>query len=321
MKVLIAYDGSASSDAAVNQLQLAGLPEDTEAVVLSVLDGPSTGNKAGSQRAQRPEAEEAIARQAAVAERGAELTRQLFPGWRVSAEVRVGCPADEIIKRAEGGDESGGEGPVDLVVVGSRGHGELKRLLLGSVAHRIVTTHRGSVRVSRGRPERLTPDPATGEIPPPRLVVGVDGSPDATEALETVAARRWPAGTRIVVAAFETGAYAVASLWEPESIWGGTPQMPGSPGESGRPALRVVAEAAELLRRRCPGATVTTLVRPADPKAGLLGAAETWEKDGADCIFVGATGVSGVERFLVGSVSTSVAMNAECSVEIVRRRA
>jgi nucleotide-binding universal stress UspA family protein len=65
---------------------------------------------------------------------------------------------------------------------------------------------------------------------------------------------------------------------------------------------------------------VTTLVRAADPKYGLLGAAESWDKDGADCIFVGATGIRGIARFLVGSVSTTVAMNATCSVEIVRRR-
>ena len=41
---------------------------------------------------------------------------------------------------------------------------------------------------------------------------------------------------------------------------------------------------------------------------------------GADCIFVGARGVRGLERFLLGSVSTTVATNAHCSVEIVHRR-
>jgi len=41
---------------------------------------------------------------------------------------------------------------------------------------------------------------------------------------------------------------------------------------------------------------------------------------GADCIFVGARGVRGLERFLSGSVSSAVAMNAPCSVEIVHRR-
>jgi nucleotide-binding universal stress UspA family protein len=42
--------------------------------------------------------------------------------------------------------------------------------------------------------------------------------------------------------------------------------------------------------------------------------------DGSDCVVVGATGVRGIERVLVGSVSTTAALNAPCSVEIVHRR-
>jgi hypothetical protein len=38
----------------------------------------------------------------------------------------------------------------------------------------------------------------------------------------------------------------------------------------------------------------------------------------ADCIFVGARGLSQVERFLLGSVSSAVAARASCSVEVVR---
>ena len=38
----------------------------------------------------------------------------------------------------------------------------------------------------------------------------------------------------------------------------------------------------------------------------------------ADCIVVGATGLTRVERLLLGSVSSSLAAQAHCSVEIVR---
>jgi nucleotide-binding universal stress UspA family protein len=322
MKVLIAYDGSANSESAVIDLQLAGLHPDTEALVLSVLDGRSPDDDAATtgKEPREPErhadAGDACERQLAVAEQGADQVRRLFPNWKVTAEVCIGSPAWEIIKRAEGD----GDRAFDLVVVGSRGFGEFKRLLLGSVAHRVVTTLRGSVRVSRGRPDRLTPQPGAGVASSPRLVVGVDGSPEAHTAVEAVASRSWPVGTRVVVATFETGISARVSQWEPNTIWGGTPPSLDSPTVEGRPALRVVAEAAEFVRHRRPDLSVTTLVRRADPKYGLLEAAETWEKDGADCIFVGATGVRGIARFLLGSVSTTVAMNAMCSVEIVRRR-
>ena len=61
---------------------------------------------------------------------------------------------------------------------------------------------------------------------------------------------------------------------------------------------------------------------PADgaPRSGavrvIIREAERWS---ADCIFVGAKGQSAIERFLLGSVSASVAARAPCSVEVVRQ--
>jgi len=326
VNVLIAYDGSANSETAVINLQLAGLQPDTEALVLSVLDSllieedAATAGSEPQQPHRRADADEARERQLAVAERGADQVRRLFPTWKVTAEVCVGSPAWEIIKRAEGESEHADNRSFDLVVVGSRGLGKFKRLVLGSVAHRIVTTFRGSVRVSRGRSDRLTPQPGAGVTSPPQLVVGVDGSPDAQTTLEVVGSRSWPVDTRIVVASFETGPMAMASQSEPNTTWGGTPFTLDSMAHVKRPAQRFVFEAADYLRRRCPALWVTTLVKPADPKYGLLGLAEAWNQDGAACIFVGASGVRGIARFLLGSVSTSVALNATCSVEIVRRK-
>ena len=51
------------------------------------------------------------------------------------------------------------------------------------------------------------------------------------------------------------------------------------------------------------------------PQEGAGLRAERW---GADCVFAGAKGLSRLERFLVGSVSTAVAARAPCSVEVVR---
>jgi nucleotide-binding universal stress UspA family protein len=51
------------------------------------------------------------------------------------------------------------------------------------------------------------------------------------------------------------------------------------------------------------------------PKEAILKDAENWV---ADLIVVGSHGRRGFKRFLLGSVSEEVAMNAHCSVVVVR---
>lgn len=322
MRILIAFDGSPRGESSIADLRLAGLPAQADAVVLSVLDCRASGGRGQPySKEAREEAQSnfnaARDRQSEVAQRGVDLVRQSFPSWNVTPEVRTGSPPWEIIQCAEEANGDADSRPFDLVAIGSRGHGEFKRLVLGSVAHRVVTTLRGSVRVSRGRPGSRVGDKPTR---PPRVVVGVDGSQDAQAAVEAVASRSWPDGTRVVLASFETGPLAMVGYWEPHTIWGGEPPSLSASVADARPALRITMEAADLVRRRRPDLLITTLVKPMDPKYGLLAAAEEWDQDGADSIFVGASGVRGLARFLLGSVSTSVAMNAACSVEVVRHR-
>jgi nucleotide-binding universal stress UspA family protein len=57
--------------------------------------------------------------------------------------------------------------------------------------------------------------------------------------------------------------------------------------------------------------------RIGDPSKILVSEANTWK---ADCIFVGAKGLGGIARILIGSVSSSVTARARCSVEVIRPR-
>jgi nucleotide-binding universal stress UspA family protein len=50
----------------------------------------------------------------------------------VRTEVKTGQPARAIIKTAEAGG-------YDTIVMGSRGHGDLEGLLLGSVSHKVAS--------------------------------------------------------------------------------------------------------------------------------------------------------------------------------------
>jgi len=50
-------------------------------------------------------------------------------------------------------------------------------------------------------------------------------------------------------------------------------------------------------------------------KATILDEADAWK---ADLIVLGSHGRRGMDRFWMGSVSEAVAMNARCSVEVIR---
>jgi nucleotide-binding universal stress UspA family protein len=72
---------------------------------------------------------------------------------------------------------------------------------------------------------------------------------------------------------------------------------------------------AAMVKLRAADLTASFAIKEDDPKRALLDEAEKWK---ADCIFVGATGLGGLDRFLLGSVSSAVAARAHCSVEVVR---
>jgi nucleotide-binding universal stress UspA family protein len=59
----------------------------------------------------------------------------------------------------------------------------------------------------------------------------------------------------------------------------------------------------------------SVVVADCGPKQLLVQQADQWR---ADCIFVGARGLSRLERLLLGSVSSAVAARARCAVEVVR---
>lgn len=314
MRVLIGYDDSECARAALRDLRRAGLPDDVQALVLSALDAwlPPEGETVDEVLPRfaevRAEIRDALRLQRERAARAANELRAAFPRWTVHAESCADSPAWAIVKRAEGLEGGVLGGAADLVVVGSQGKRGLQRFFLGSVSSSVLANAACSVRIAREKEK-----PAAGAAPP-ALVVGVDGSPDALAAVEAVAARAWPDGTRVLVAAFEQGAQLgmqAAARWE---------SFPRA--SDVRPSARAWAEgsaeeAADVLRRRG-GLAVEVAVDPGDPKDGLVELAHGWVEGGADCIFVGARGLRRVERLLLGSVSTSVATHAPCSVEVVR---
>jgi nucleotide-binding universal stress UspA family protein len=177
------------------------------------------------------------------------------------------------------------------------------------VSQKVLTEAQTSVRVARQ---------TTGtDTSATRIILGVDGSAGAQQAVRAVAARAWTPGSEVRVVVAE-------DVLTANSVYALIPPVSGFVDEVNRSerteAERIAEEAVKQLRSGLDGknVTVSSVVLTGNPKQVLVRHAEEL---GADCIFTGATGFSNpIERFLVGSVSAAVAARAHCSVEVVRAR-
>lgn len=309
MRVLIAYDGSDGSIAAVDDLKLAGLGTNVEVTVLSVAEVwvPAAGMSVGTMepfpsntppevRKAHEIAAQAIEKMRSVANEAITQLSSISSSWKVSVEVRTGSPWWEVITRAN-------ELATNLIVVGSHGRSALGRFFLGSVSQKILNEARCSVRVGR--------KPAVSPSSTRHLIIGVDGSAGSNAAVEEVARREWPAGMRIHVVTAEDPSVPLAFGGLNEDLT----KQEGSKAER-RSVQTIVEASADYLRQA--GFDTSAEVKQGDAKKVLLNEATRLN---ADCIFVGASGwTNRLDRFLLGSVSTAVANRAECSVEVVRSR-
>lgn len=302
MRVLIAYDGTAGADDAVGDLARAGLPARGEARVLTISDAllpklvpaPVARGTDDDRAAQR--VAWVLENVRAVNERGVAQVARRLPGWVVHGFSRSGSAASTLLLHADAWN-------ADLVVVGSRGRARVARMLLGSVARKVVADAHCSVRVAR------TSARAYGA--PVRILVGHDGRDGGRDALRAAAARAWPNGSAIVVVAVH--APAAVTMFANEVPWEVPWPVPVEPSDRGTLRSIVESDAAACRRDDLP---VTAEIRMGDPVATLLREARSGT---VDAIFVGATGTNRLERFLIGSVAAAVSDRARCSVEVVRR--
>jgi nucleotide-binding universal stress UspA family protein len=212
----------------------------------------------------------------------------------VRSEVVHRAPTEAVLAAARG---------AGAVVVGSRGHGALGRLLLGSVSRTVVRAAGCPVLVVRGPARRVR-----------RLLLGVDGSAGSRRAVAFVARLAPPRGGRVtVVRVVEPARLASAGLL-PAGI---RARLAGEAAALRRQAVRAaerdVRAAGQRLRRA--GWRVRTALRAGEPLPALLAAAAA---ERADAVAVGVRGVGGVERLLLGSVAEGLLGRCPVPVLVVR---
>jgi nucleotide-binding universal stress UspA family protein len=207
------------------------------------------------------------------------------------AHLRAGRTSDEVIELSE-------ELGVGLLVVGSRGMGTVRRILMGSHSEEIV--HHAHVPV-------LVVRRGDSAWPPSRVVVGEDFSDDARKAGELAASIAGLYGAEMVLI------YAHPDL----------PEVP--PGEARDTAVqelggirerdeeRLESRADEL--KELAGSRPQTRVSDDYPATVILEAAH--EDTKPPLVAVGSRGLAGITRTRLGSVSTKVVTAAPGPVLVV----
>ena len=307
MKILIGYDGSECADAALEDLKHAGLESEADVLVMCVADVfvppplegvddpvyvPQGVKRAHERARQKLEEVEDLARSVS------NQIKSHFPNWKVSSLAEADSPAWALLRQAD-------EWKPDLIVMGARGHSVFGgRLILGSISQRVLYEAHCSVRIGRG--------PYKNPETPIRLLIGVDSSADSNAAVEAVCKRRWPRGTEVgLLVVVDTVMPFTSSPSEPAAMkW-----IEVADERNWSDVRQIFEPFAQKIRSA--GLHAEVLIRRGNPADEILEEAHTW---GADCIFVGAKGTRGIDRLLLGSVSSAVSSRAHCSVEIVRTK-
>ena len=211
------------------------------------------------------------------------------PGIDVVADLRTGQAGEELAEESE---------HADLVVVGSRGLGGFRSLLLGSVANALAVHGHCPVVVLRAR-EAGAPPPSEGSV-----VVGVDGGGTATAAVEFAFAAAAARGVAVVV----------VHTWTYEGLLAAGGRVPVDIDWDGIAAAhrRSFDEQLTVVRERHPAIEVRGVLVRGRPVDGILEQAEH-----AQLVVVGAHGRHGLVAGAIGSTTYAVLHHANCPVAVV----
>lgn len=280
MKLLIAADSATSAEVLVDAVGIRPWTEGTTAHVLSVVADMDV-----PEEVWREEGYGTRAVQREMETRGEQIT----PVAKHLEEI--GIPAEVIVARGDARHLIpffARKWSSELIFVRAHVRKDLTHWMLGSVARAVATAAPCSVQIVRDVGNDRAHTLHSGR----KVLLAVDGSETSAAAVRAVAERPWPEGSE----------FMVVSVEEPWTI----KSSKLNPQEAVSSAEQVLASA---------GLKATGAVFSGNAKEVILDEARKWE---ADLIVVGSHGRRGFKRFLLGSVSEAVAMNAHCSVVVVR---
>ena len=295
MRVLLAYDASGGAEEAVALASALRWPAGSAVRVVAVIE-PSAAlvpavplTTAGL--VTSPEIEAQIREQLASDVDGV-VRRLKTANLAAEGVVLNGRAASVIVDEAR-------RFSADVVVAGSRGHGPIATLVLGSVSAELVDHATCPVLVARGRSAK-------------RVLLASDGSAFASHAESLVAA--WPM--------FEEADIRVISVAEVVRPWhtGLAPSMYRQVVEAYASDLAKAKTEQDAVARgaverlTAAGRSADAKLRVGDAAAEIIDEASSW---GADLVVLGSRGLTGLSRIVLGSVARNVLQGTHTSVLIV----
>lgn len=299
-KILLATDGSPEADRALRAA--VELSEKTGSDLYIVHAAPMPSIHAMPERAAYVP-EHAFQELKGIAEREGQkvLEEQIQKveeagGRAAGSYLRVGRSDEMIVGLAE-------EMGAGLVVMGSRGYGSLRRVLMGSVSDSVVRHAHCPVLVVRPRGLRER------SMLEGRILLAVDGSKEASAAARVGVELAKSTGSDLHVT---FGMSTEPEAPYPHPLAG--ERWSHSLEQAEQDARNFIEEQAKRIRDEA-GVPVQAHFRLGRPDHEIVRLAEELD---AGLIVMGSRGLGGIRRALMGSVSDSVVRHAHSSVLIVR---
>ena len=287
MRVTVAVDGSSYSGYAIQALEHLAPPE--ELVLVHALHLPDFNYAMITPEIRAEVQGEMEARLRKEGEGSLTAAEEQLPSDFPQAQRihQMGHAVNVILETAKSAKSH-------LIILGARGLGQLKELVLGSTSHRILMHAPCSTMIIKKPITRLT-----------KILLPIEGQEDINMALQFLDLQPFR----------DAVAIDVFAVWpQPQLAW------PATLSQSKLLEIHEIEEAQDRMKSVTDklvrmNYTAEAKVGMGDPAFAILEQAKASQ---ADLILMGTHGRGGLTRFLMGSVSHSVFHQADCPVLIVR---
>lgn len=279
-KILVAYDGSPSSDNALRQAFKLADDEKSWITVLTVVpaydgDLDLIGIKDVHEQLRRP-GEKILARASALAEQEKYVIKPI---------LAEGVPDEIIIETADSYECCG------LIVMGRKGTSGIEKMLVGNTTARVIGSSTKDVLIV----------PQHGSIGWRKILIATDGSIYSMRAARKAIELAEAYGSEVKI---------ISVVDVPAEFYGEAPDVVERMIDD---AKKYAGELKNLALKT--GLSASTVVLEGDSHTAITGTAE---KEDIHLIVMGSHGRTGFKKLLMGSVTAKVIGYATCPVLIVR---